>query len=176
VEAFAKSSYAYNVRHMYGLEGKRTNYSALSCVTMINAPPTRDRHDCHGCPFRQLDEAALKTVIETPTSAGGRPPTQADIEDILSDVRASQHQRACRRYFDLSHGSALGDGTLFRSPFAYYKASLDSAKAGIGPDAPGSSPTGRDTGFRRHADDASPAGDTSPMPGVRSAFVPRPSS
>ena len=44
-----EKSYAYNVRHSYGKEGKRANYTAYSCMKIImsNAPSQGDHHGEH---------------------------------------------------------------------------------------------------------------------------------
>lgn len=136
VEAFAKTAYGYNVRHNYGMEGKKTSYSSASCATILGLPPTVDQHDCHGCPFRYRDEGALRTMLgKEVCNAKGRDfpnvrPTAGDIEDIVSDCKGQHYTRACYKYFMATHPEARRD-TLFRSPYEYYSVSLES-EAGNG--------------------------------------------
>eukprot|EP00906_Rhabdomonas_costata_P026715 RCo038044 len=57
-ETWAKSRYAYNIRHYFGTEGKHTSYSALGCTKIILGPAPSGEM-VHGCPFRHWDEATL---------------------------------------------------------------------------------------------------------------------
>jgi DNA primase large subunit len=131
VEAFAKTAYGYNVRHNYGMEGKKTSYSSASCATILALPPTVDQHDCHGCPFRFRDEGALRTMLGKEVhNPKGRDypdvrPTAGDIEDIVADCKGQHYTRACYKYFMSTHPEGRRD-TLFRSPYEYYSVSLES--------------------------------------------------
>lgn len=131
VEAFAKTAYGYNVRHNYGMEGKKTSYSSASCATILALPPTVDQHDCHGCPFRFRDEGVLRAMLAKEVrNPKGRDypnlrPTPGDIEDIVADCKGQHYTRACYKYFMATHPEARRD-TLFRSPYEYYSASLES--------------------------------------------------
>jgi DNA primase large subunit len=133
MEAFAKSEYGYNVRHNYGLEGKKTSYSSMSCATIVAQPPSIDRHDCHGCPFRFREESVLRALLGEafPSPVSADAPRQrllpSDIEDIVKDAREMHYTRACFRYFVAVHPNAKRD-TLFRSPGEYFEVSREVKK------------------------------------------------
>ncbi|XP_048452955.1 DNA primase large subunit isoform X2 [Rhincodon typus] len=56
--------YAYNIRHSFGKEGKRTDYTPFSCMKIIlSNPPSQG--DYHGCPFRHSDIELLKQKLQT---------------------------------------------------------------------------------------------------------------
>lgn len=131
VEAFAKSSYGYNVRYNYGKEGKKTNYSSFSCATVIGLPPMTGGADCHGCPFHFRDEGALRQALakEYPNPYGPELPKvkamPSAIEEIVQDAKDQHYTRACYKYFMATHTDAKRD-SLFRSPFEYHVYSLES--------------------------------------------------
>ncbi|XP_029451536.1 DNA primase large subunit isoform X2 [Rhinatrema bivittatum] len=94
-EKFDKS-YAYNVRHSYGKEGKRTDYTPYSCMKIIlTNPPSQG--DYHGCPFRHSDPELLKQKLQSYKI----PPT--GINQILELVKGMHYQLACQKYFELTH-------------------------------------------------------------------------
>ncbi|GAA6061975.1 hypothetical protein JCM10212_005219 [Sporobolomyces blumeae] len=114
-KAFKKTSddkfnkeYRYNIRHNYGLEGSRKNYSPKSCTTIITGP-TPGPGQCHGCPFRHHSEAGLTSLLNTavPNISNG------DIKEILKAKKDGHYHVGCTRVFELQHaklGVAKGDG------------------------------------------------------------------
>lgn len=101
LEDFNKK-YAYNIRHNYGKEGKRKDYTPLSCARIINGEPPKTG-DYHGCPFRHYDEAHLRSQLR---GVGN------DIErqDILQLVKTKQYELACKRHFEARHPGGNSDG------------------------------------------------------------------
>ncbi|XP_063668569.1 DNA primase large subunit isoform X5 [Pan troglodytes] len=56
--------YSYNIRHSFGKEGKRTDYTPFSCLKIIlSNPPSQG--DYHGCPFRHSDPELLKQKLQS---------------------------------------------------------------------------------------------------------------
>ncbi|XP_072264568.1 DNA primase large subunit [Pyxicephalus adspersus] len=94
-EKFDKG-YAYSIRHNYGKEGKRTDYTPYSCMKIIvSNPPSQG--DYHGCPFRHSDPELLKQKLQSfKVSSTG-------INQILDLVKGMHYQLACQKYFELTH-------------------------------------------------------------------------
>ncbi|KAL1925435.1 uncharacterized protein VTP21DRAFT_318 [Calcarisporiella thermophila] len=92
---FHKKGYAYNIRHNYGMEGKRTNYTPYSCTKIIMGDqPHAGEH--HGCPFRHFSPENL-----TATLRGYKVP-ESGIREILELVQGRHYQVACTRYYELT--------------------------------------------------------------------------
>ncbi|XP_035461639.2 DNA primase large subunit isoform X1 [Scophthalmus maximus] len=89
-------AYAYGIRHMFGKEGKRADYTPYSCMKVIlsNLPSQGDHH---GCPFRHSDPELLKQKLQFyKVSPSG-------ISQILELVKGMHYQLACQKYFELTH-------------------------------------------------------------------------
>ncbi|XP_072026897.1 DNA primase large subunit-like [Amphiura filiformis] len=112
VDKFEKQ-YAYNIRHNYGQEGKRTNYTPYSCmkIIMTNAPAAGDYH---GCPFRHNDAHLLKQRLASYKVS------QSGIEEIMDLVNRSHYQLACSKYFEVTHKVEEGLGISIQHPNQYF--------------------------------------------------------
>ncbi|NP_001407380.1 DNA primase large subunit isoform 11 [Mus musculus] len=94
-EAFDKG-YSYNIRHSFGKEGKRTDYTPFSCMKIILTNPP-GQGDYHGCPFRHSDAELLKQKMQSyKIPASG-------ISQILDLVKGNHYQVACQKYFEMTH-------------------------------------------------------------------------
>uniref|UniRef100_A0A5F4WGA0 DNA primase subunit 2 n=1 Tax=Callithrix jacchus TaxID=9483 RepID=A0A5F4WGA0_CALJA len=92
--------YSYNIRHSFGKEGKRTDYTPFSCLKIIlSNPPSHG--DYHGCPFRHSDPELLKQKLQSyKISPGG-------ISQILDLVKGTHYQVACQKYFEMIHNVSI---------------------------------------------------------------------
>ncbi|KAF7836806.1 putative DNA primase large subunit [Senna tora] len=95
LERFEKE-YAYSIRHNYGQEGKRTDYTAYSCQKIISSTPGVGDH--HGCPYRHFSEENLRAAL-TRMGMNGRA-----MEDVMNKVRNRHYQLACTLTFEAIHG------------------------------------------------------------------------
>ncbi|XP_051503574.1 DNA primase large subunit-like [Myxocyprinus asiaticus] len=105
-------AYAYSIRHMFGKEGKRTDYTPYSCMKVIlSNPPSQG--DYHGCPFRHNDPELLKQKLQSyKISPSG-------INQILELVKGMHYQLACLKYFELTH-SIEDAGFSLNHPNQYF--------------------------------------------------------
>ena len=57
-----EKNYAYNVRHMYGKEGKNADYKSWSCTKILNLT-TPSSGENHGCPFKTFSDENLRQLL-----------------------------------------------------------------------------------------------------------------
>ncbi|KAH9050705.1 DNA primase large subunit [Lactarius hengduanensis] len=119
--------YKYNIRHLYGLEGRRANYPAKSCQQILmNDQPGAE--DSHGCPYRHFSADNLQTALLSMYSPQGL--TEADLPEIMGTVKAEAFHVACTRVFEITHttqnvakGDGIGSGETATHPNQYVAAS-----------------------------------------------------
>ncbi|GLC39296.1 hypothetical protein PLESTB_001574700 [Pleodorina starrii] len=109
-DAFDKQ-YAYNIRHNYGREGKRTDYTAHNCTTIVGFSGGAGDH--HGCPYRRLDEASLRAAL------GRMRCDERKIEEAVSKARDGHYQLACASAFEGVHRVPEMDVGI-SAPLQYY--------------------------------------------------------
>lgn len=100
-ERFDKE-YAYSIRHNYGKEGKRTDYTPYSCQKIISSTPGVGDH--HGCPYRHFSEENLRAALGK-MGVGNRA-----MDDVMDKVRNRHYQLACTLTFEAVHGSSCDAG------------------------------------------------------------------
>lgn len=98
-----EKEYAYGIRHAYGLEGKRLDYSPFSCerILKFNTPIGKE---CHGCPFKTYSVENLKKILSTCHLEA------TDIEEILNKKKNNEFQLACSLMFTARYPLILGSG------------------------------------------------------------------
>uniref|UniRef100_A0A4W5LI84 DNA primase subunit 2 n=1 Tax=Hucho hucho TaxID=62062 RepID=A0A4W5LI84_9TELE len=82
-------AYAYSIHHMFGKEGKRTDYTPYSCMKVILSN-LLSQGDQHGCPFRHSAPELLKQKLR---SYKVSPSCISQVGNAL----------ACQKYSKLSH-------------------------------------------------------------------------
>jgi DNA primase large subunit len=115
--------YSYNIRHMYGKEGKRASYTPYNCMKIIMGQPPQ-AGDHHGCPYRHYDDAHLGSLL-----AKMQIGTSAERQEILEQARKKQYQLACQRHFEVMHPQAklmpeVSVDNVGNHPNAWFAASL----------------------------------------------------
>lgn len=122
-EQFNKE-YAYNIRHMYGREGKRATYTPYSCsrITAGNAPSSTGEH--HGCPYKHYDADHLRQLLQK-LSVG----TTNDRNEIINLKKSNQFQLACLKHFQVVHPDAanrtdVNMDNVGNHPNAWFRASV----------------------------------------------------
>ena len=120
-EKFQKE-YTYNIRHMYGKEGKRTNYTPYSCSKIIlGTAPNSGEH--HGCPYKHFDNDHLASVLGKMQIGSA-----TERNEIMNLKKKDHYNLACQKHFEIMHPNATGMKDLSLNgvgdhPNAWYAAS-----------------------------------------------------
>ena len=112
-ETFEKQ-YAYGIRHNYGREGKRADYTPYSCLKVIMSTPGAGEH--HGCPYRTFSEESLRAAMRGMRLGG------AAVAEVLERVKGKHYQLACGVAFAATHGGCECDAGV-QHPNGYFDAS-----------------------------------------------------
>ena len=121
IDKFEKE-YAYNIRHSYGLEGKRQSYNPFNCEKIINMNAPMG-NECHGCPFKNYSEENLRKILNTCNLK------DYDIEEILNKKKNKEYQVACVKYFEGKFPDVLGEGIGIH-PNKYFTSAMKVLKYG----------------------------------------------
>lgn len=109
-DAFDKQ-YLYNIRHNYGKEGKRQDYTPHSCLKVIGTMPGPGQ--VHGCPYRVLGEAELRDSLARLNI------NRRTIDQAVSKAAGGHYQLACATVWEGAHGGCSCD-TGINHPNQYY--------------------------------------------------------
>jgi len=113
-EQFDKQ-YSYNIRHSYGMEGKRTSYTPFSCMKIINSTPVGDQG--HGCPYKHWDANHLRGALQSLRL------NSSTIAEVLDKAKNQHYQIACLQVYEALHPGGTVDS--LNHPNQYF---LDSVR------------------------------------------------
>lgn len=111
-EKFDKQ-YLYNIRHNYGKEGKRQEYTPHSCQSIISTIPGAGQ--THGCPYRTMNEDGLRAAL------GRLSVAPAKAEEAVKKAAAGHYQLACASAWEGKMGCSCDSG--INHPNQYYEES-----------------------------------------------------
>ncbi|KMZ66123.1 putative DNA primase large subunit [Zostera marina] len=97
-----EKEYAYGIRHNFGKEGKRIDYTPFSCQRIISSVPSVGNHN--GCPYRHFSDENLRAALGK-MGVGGR-----SLDDVMDKVKNHHYQLACTLTFEAIHSSSCDTG------------------------------------------------------------------
>ncbi|KAF8212305.1 eukaryotic and archaeal DNA primase, large subunit-domain-containing protein [Mycena galopus ATCC 62051] len=136
--------YKYNIRHSYGLEGKRANYPAKRRVREVESSSLLTNIcSCQqiltsggdpGCPYRHFSAENLQSALLSTYGPQGL--TSTDLYEVMNTVKGGHFHVACTRVFEITHsssgvkkGEGIGGGESVTHPNQYAAKSMELAKA-----------------------------------------------
>lgn len=105
--------YRYNIRHLYGVVGRKYNYRPRSCWKIQDS--TILPRDNHGCPYKHMSSDKLaEKLLEY-----GLP--QSDVNLIIDYTKEDLYMTACTTYFESTHNCYAKE--TFCHPNSYFNES-----------------------------------------------------
>ena len=114
-EKFDKQ-YSYNIRHSYGKEGKRTDYTPWACSKIISQVPGAGEY--HGCPFKYFKDDVMSDFLLKKYHLNSD-----QLLPIMDKKREGASQVACIKLWDATHKVDTKDN-VGNHPNAYFSSSL----------------------------------------------------
>jgi len=105
--------YLYNIRHNYGKEGKRQEYTPHSCASIIGTTPGVGQ--VHGCPYKLFGEDSLRAALSRLQV------DTAKAEEAIGKAKAGHFQLACATVWEGKMGCPCETG--IDHPNQYYEES-----------------------------------------------------
>ncbi|KAI8100419.1 hypothetical protein M9435_006903 [Picochlorum sp. BPE23] len=94
--------YLYNIRHNYGKEGKRQDYTPHSCLKIINAMPGPGQ--VHGCPYRVMGEESLRHSLSRLDLSASK------VDEAVKKATQGHYQLACATVWEGKMGCSCDTG------------------------------------------------------------------
>lgn len=94
----------YNIRYMYGKEGKKTDFNPYNCLKIITSFPVPSGNEPHGCPFKNFDENHLRNLLYMFGL------NEEQMKPVLAKKATHDYQLACKQFFIQTHPGSTGDG------------------------------------------------------------------
>ncbi|XP_055533231.1 DNA primase large subunit [Wyeomyia smithii] len=146
-----EKEYAYNIRHNYGKEGSRINYTPYSCMKIITS--SVGIQDTHGCPFKIWEPSTLKTKL------GSYGLSAVHVEEIISYASKGHYQIACGKYYETIHQTNLEEGIKHPNQFFEFSQITMGARAPKAKPTPSESTRRVQSGFNDSQDTSVLNGD-----------------
>ena len=115
-----EKNYAYNIRHMFGQEGKRNDYKPWNCTKVIQQQAP-GKGEYHGCPFKTFGDDNLRQLLSTYGLSS------SDMNVVLDKKKDNLYQVACLRVFEMSHKGAVADN-VGNHPNSFFNSSIEYKK------------------------------------------------
>lgn len=117
--------YVYYIEHMYGMQGKKTDYAPWSCQKIMGKSPGTN-NESWGCPYVYYSEKSLSDAL-----IAKRGLKEEEVADVIA-LKHTDPTLACRKVFEITHPGATLRKGIGKHPNSYFSSSYWYHERGIG--------------------------------------------